>query len=528
MPASESKASRRPELVERLSLGVLESAPDAVVVVDEQGDIILANARTAAMFGYEPGELVGQSVDLLVPDRMRLQHQGHRADFAAKACPRPMDAASELVGRRRDGSEFPVEISLSPIPCPEGPVVVAAVRDVTDRKETERRLREDLAERKRIERALRASEERYRVVAETATDAIITIDGQSRIVYANPATEQMFGYALSNLIGRSLTTLMPNSARPRHVAAVAKFVATGRPSLPWKGLRLNGLHRSGRDVPLEVSFGFLRQQEGTTFFTGILRDISERIQTETELEKKRQELAHVMRVTTMGEMAAGLAHEVNQPLAAIAAYAQGASVRIRAGKAKLVELGEAVARIAEDAHRAGEIVRRLRQFVQKRPTERSAVDPDQIVREICRFVVSEAAHRQVTVEMKLAAGLPKVEADSIEIQQVLLNLVCNAFDAVAPMEARNRRVCVRTRLSPAGEAEMIVDDSGPGISANLQAQVFEPFFTSKDAGLGMGLAICRTLVESHGGRIWIRKSRLGGASVRFSLPLAKEDAAHGD
>jgi C4-dicarboxylate-specific signal transduction histidine kinase len=265
----------------------------------------------------------------------------------------------------------------------------------------------------------------------------------------------------------------------------------------------------------------LRQRDGKGFFTVITHDISNRIRTEMELEQQRRELAHVMRVATMGEMAAGLAHEVNQPLAAIAAYARGAAVRIKAGKVTQEELAEVVERIAEDAHRAGEIIRRLRQFVKKRATEASAIDINQLAREVCRFVAAEASQRQVVVDLKLTSRLPKVTADAVEIQQVALNLVRNAFDAVAGQETDRRRVVVRTRRSARGDVELVVDDSGPGISAGLKEQVFEPFFTSKEEGLGMGLTISRTLVESHGGRIWVRKSRLGGVSIRFSLPVTE-------
>jgi two-component system sensor kinase FixL len=612
------------------SLALLNAAPDAMVVVDAEGTIVLANPRTEKLFGYSNEELIGGSVELLVPDRVRERHRAHRDEFIGSPHVRPMGTIADLIGRRKDGSEFPVDIALSPLMLESGKLIVTAIRDVTARREAERRLRDekrfsdavidslpglfcmldeqgryvrwnknteavlgysaeelagrtrtelvnpsdavrvaeaarvafhagggsceyenvtkdgrsipflchgvtieidgrpyllcvemDVSERRRMEAALRESEARYRGVAETAMAAIITADGEGRITYANPATVELFGYATEELIGEPLTMLMPVRLRPRFSAALERFLKTGIPGTPRRGLVMTGGHRSGREMPIEASLGFLRQRDGKGFFTVITHDISNRIRTEMELEQQRRELAHVMRVATMGEMAAGLAHEVNQPLAAIAAYARGAAVRIKAGKVTQEELAEVVERIAEDAHRAGEIIRRLRQFVKKRTTAAAAIDVNQLAGEVCRFVAAEALQREVVLDLKLNGRLPKVTADAVEMQQVALNLVRNAFDAVAGQEPEQRRVVVRTRRSARGDVELVVDDSGPGISAGLKEQVFEPFFTSKEEGLGMGLTISRTLVESHGGRIWVRKSRLGGVSIRFSLPVTE-------
>ena len=257
----------------------------------------------------------------------------------------------------------------------------------------------------------------------------------------------------------------------------------------------------------------------------VLRDITERKRAEQRIREQQAELAHFARFSTMGEMAAGLAHEINQPLAAIAAYAEGASLRISSGMSDVNELAQIFQRIAADAHRAGEVIRRLRLFVRKRDVERSLIDTNELVGEVCQFLRFEIAHQEVDVDLRLSERLPRLEADAIGVQQVILNLVRNALDALAEIDPANRRLVIRTSLQAGRRAEVTVEDSGPGISGNLLEQVFEPFFTSKNAGLGMGLAISRSIIESHGGRIWTGRSNLGGASIHFSLPLGEEEDA---
>jgi C4-dicarboxylate-specific signal transduction histidine kinase len=224
----------------------------------------------------------------------------------------------------------------------------------------------------------------------------------------------------------------------------------------------------------------------------------------------------------MGELAAGLAHELNQPLAAIAAFADGAALRLKQGSLQTQDLTPVVERIAADAQRAGEIIRRMRKFVLKRPTELSAVNLNGLIRETVRFLDHELARGRVSVDFALAEDLPLVQADAVGIQQVVLNLIRNSLEAMLQKNATARRCLATTTMVDRGTIALTVEDSGSGVPTELRQQVFDPFFTSKEDGLGMGLAISRSIVEAHRGRIDIAQSRLGGACVCVTLPIGEE------
>jgi C4-dicarboxylate-specific signal transduction histidine kinase len=256
------------------------------------------------------------------------------------------------------------------------------------------------------------------------------------------------------------------------------------------------------------------------------QELTDRKRAEEQIRRQQEDLNHAARLSTMGEMATSLAHEINQPLAAIAAYADGAGIRIKQGTAEIESLAEIFDYIAADAHRASGVIRRLRRFVEKRTTDRVPTDINETVREVCRFVGAEASQQQTALHLELPDALPRVPADAVQVQQVILNLIRNALDAMRDAGTMDRRVSIETRETETHGIEVSVQDTGPGIPPVQKDQAFEQFFTSKDDGLGMGLAISKSIIEAHGGRIWFASPLGGGALVHITLPPNATEPDH--
>ncbi len=389
-------------------------------------------------------------------------------------------------------------------PC--GSMVV--VQDITD------------AKRREHERARR----RIAALAESSPDAIVIARQTGEIILVNSMTEKIFGYQRNELLGQSVELLMPQRYRQRHNHLREDYFA--RPVMRPMGAQneLYGVRRDGTEFPIDISLNPLSTDDGIVVCSAV-RDITERVQLERQMRAQHAELAHAARLTTMGEMAAGMAHEINQPLAAISAYAEGAKVRLHSANCSAEQLADVLDRIAGDSRRASEVVRRMRQFVRKRETDMVAVDVNRLAQEVSRFVCHDTVGKGVALQLELAESMPQVLADPIEIQQVMLNLVRNAIDGMDGMEEKKKRLQICTRPHENETVEIAVEDSGPGIPSQLAEQVFEPFFTSKEDGLGLGLAISRSIVEAHKGRVAIGQSSLGGARVHFTLPIyPREDA----
>jgi len=268
------------------------------------------------------------------------------------------------------------------------------------------------------------------------------------------------------------------------------------------------------------------EQDQSLRCRAVLRDITSKKTVESQINQQERELAHVARLNMMGEMATGLAHEINQPLAAIAAYAEGAVIRIRDGSSDCESLSPVLRRIAADAHRAGEVISRLRQFVKNQEPDRKNLNLNELVREVAQFVGPDTKRREVTLGLDMQEPLPVVSGDPIQLQQVLLNLVRNGCDAMSETDPADRHVTIRTRFDGQNEVELSVDDCGHGLPQDGDLKVFEAFYTTKKDGLGLGLAISRSIVESHGGRIWATPNVDGGTSFQFSLPTANGAPHH--
>jgi len=380
---------------------------------------------------------------------------------------------------------------------------------------------EDITERKKEESERRYIEQRYRVMVETASDAVVCIDERGAILLANPATTKVFGYDPADLIGKPLTMLMPEYLRKLHEDGFRRYSATGQRHINWQGTELTGLRKNGQEFPVEISFGELTA-DGHRIFTGFVRDISERKQTEglrASLHATQLELAQVSRLTTMGELAASIAHEVNQPLTAVTNNAN-ACLRLLARRNLDPEvLHRALEEIVADGTRASAVIARIRAFIKKAPAERKELDINDVIQEVLALARRELSENRVLLELELMKTLPLVLVDRVQLQQVLLNLIMNGIEAMTAVTDRRRTLWVQSHVGEAGDVLVAVRDSGSGLGSEGD-HVFTPFFTTKTNGMGMGLSISRSLVESHGGRLWATPNSPHGAIFSFTLPAA--------
>jgi PAS domain S-box-containing protein len=380
---------------------------------------------------------------------------------------------------------------------------------------------EDIHERRQQESARLYLEQRYRVMVETASDAVVCMDQNGAILLANPATARVFGHEPAELIGQPLTVLMPEFLRKLHDDGFRRYLATGQRHINWQGAELTGLRKNGQEFPVEVSFGEVHA-DGHRIFTGFIRDISERKQAEelrASLHTIQLELARVARLTTMGEFAASIAHEVNQPLTAVTNNAN-ACLRLLARRNLDPEvLRGALEEIVADGTRASAVIARIRGFIKKEPAEREKLDVNDVIQEVLALARRELSENRVVLEPQLAKALPLVLADRVQLQQVLLNLVMNGIEAMTAVADRPRMLWVQSRVDESSDILVTVRDSGTGLGSEGD-RVFAPFFTTKTRGMGMGLPISRSLVESHGGRLWASPNSPHGAMFSFTLPVA--------
>lgn len=397
-------------------------------------------------------------------------------------------------------------------------------QEVVQRKQFEDALRQthETLERRVEERTaeLKASESRYLDLYNNAPDMFVSVDvATQRVIECNETLLSMTGFSKSEVIDRHVFDLYAPECLEKARRAFGRFLAEGR----VRDLELKLRRADGGVVDVSLNVSAIRDEEGRLLYSrAVLRDISAKKEAEKRIRSQENELAHVARLSMMGELATGLAHEINQPLAAIAAYAEGAAMRIRGDKIDGERLVQVVERISADAHRAGEVVRRLRRFVHKREPDRSQIDVNELVADVVQFVATDVRRRDVTIGFDLEKDLPPLMCDSIAIQQVLLNLILNGCDAMEKNSPAERQLFVRTFSGDERTVEVAIEDRGLGFSEQQAEQVFEAFFTSKEDGLGMGLAISRSIIESHGGRIWATSNTGRGATFHFSLPVAEE------
>jgi two-component system sensor kinase FixL len=380
----------------------------------------------------------------------------------------------------------------------------------------------DITHLKLAEQDLAAREAHLTSILETVPDAMIVINERGIVQSFSVAAERLFGYGPNEVIGKNIKMLMPSPYRESHDAYLERYLRTGERRIIGIGRVVVGERKGGSTFPMELAVGEMRSAD-QRFFTGFIRDLTERQKTEARLQELQTELVHISRLTAMGEMASALAHELNQPLSAIANYLKGAKrlLEDRADDESKMVRG-AMDKAAEQSLRAGQIIRRLRDFVARGESDRRVESINKLIEEASALALVGAKEHGVRVRLQIDPAHDLILADKVQIQQVLLNLFRNAIESVA--QGERRELVVSSRQLGRDMVEVSVADTGPGISPDIAEQLFQPFITTKPQGMGVGLSISRTIIEAHGGQIWTEPNPGGGAIFKFTLrAVTKED-----
>ena len=504
--------------------GLLEAAPDAMVCVDAGGRIVLVNAQTERLFGYRRDELAGQPVEILVPDAIKAGHPARRAAYVADPRPRQMGEGIELAGRRRDGSTFPAEISLSAIDADEGILVMAAVRDVTERQR---------------------AEARFRGLLEAAPDAVVCVDAGGRIVLVNAQTERLFGYRREELAGQPVEILVPDAIKAGHPVHRAGYVADPRPRQMGAGIELAGRRRDGSTFPAEISLSAIDTGEGI-LVSAAVRDVSERLElqaererlkTQTERDRLERQLHQSQRLESLGQLAGGVAHDFNNLLAVISNYAAfvAEEVASRTPQDEWQAVRQDIQQIERAAERAAALTHQLLAFARRDVIQPRSLNLNYVIEGIEQLLVRTLGEH-VELSNDLAAGLSPVLADPGQIEQVLVNLAVNARDA---MPAGGKLIIATTStnvdadhaasrvgLPPGGYVSLKISDTGTGMPQEVIDRAFEPFFTTKakGEGTGLGLATVYGIVSQLGGYVQIYSEPGLGTTFTILLPETSRPA----
>jgi two-component system sensor kinase FixL len=378
----------------------------------------------------------------------------------------------------------------------------------------------DLTAAAQIAAQLRASEQRFRAVVEAAPSAILLVDDKGMIALANAHAETLFGYRRDELIAKSVELLIPERFRALHVGMRSDYARDARARAMGTGGELFACHKDGGEIPVEAALSPMPTERGMFVLVSVV-DITERRSVERATARQRDELAHLSRVAMLGELSGSLAHELNQPLTAILSNAQAAQRFLAQSPPRIDKLADILTDIVKCDHRAGAVIQRLRSMLRKEEAHRNPLDINDVVEESLRLMRSDLLNRRVAVSADLDEALPTVSGDRNQLQQVLLNLVMNGCDAMEGREV-DCRLLVRTRTTAHGGVEVSVTDRGTGIPLADLERIFEPYMTTKAKGLGLGLAICRSIIGAHGGRLWATNNPDGGATLHCELPPRRD------
>ncbi|OAN53372.1 PAS domain-containing sensor histidine kinase [Sphingobium sp. TCM1] len=502
------RQSQLSEIADELNLLIDGAQGYAIYMLDPEGRVTIWNEGAERLKGWSEQEAIGQHCSIFYPADA-VQAGKPEADLERA---REQGKVEEEDWRlRKDGSEFLAHISITALRDGSGALrgFGKVVRDATDERAAES--------------AHKASASHLRSILSTVPDAMIVIDEHGIILSFSAAAERLFGFSEAEIRGSNVSMLMPSPDRDRHDGYLKHYLETGERRIIGIGRVVIGARRDGSTFPMELSVG---EAIGETqrVFTGFIRDLTERQETQERLDELQSKLIHVARVSAMGTMASTLAHELNQPITAVANYVEAVrDLLAEANPEDLPMIREALDDSVREALRAGQIVRRLRDFVARGEVEKTVEDLPTLIGEAAALGLIGAREKGVDTQFDLAPDASKVLLDKVQIQQVLINLLRNAVEAMAG--SSERHLWITSRHEKAGVIRVTVADSGPGVSPEVAEQLFTAFVSTKSEGMGLGLSICRTIVEANGGRIWLEPRPGGGSQFHFTLIEAEPENA---
>ncbi len=500
---------RRAERTAQLLSAIVESSDDAIISKDMNGVVTSWNKGAARLFGYSAEEMIGHQISVLIPPD-RVDETSAMLESVAKG---EKVEQYETVRRTRRGALINVSITWSPLRDVPGRIVGASkiVRDITARKQ---------------------AEERFHLAVEAAPNGMLIADQAGKIILVNSQIEKLFGYSREDLIGQPVEILVPHQLQEIHSGFRQAFYADAKSRLMGAGRDLYGRRKDGSEFPVEVGLNPIDTHDGR-WVLGAILDISERkrieeqhielavkehtIASEKALRAKDAELARIARALAVGELAASIAHEVNQPLAGVITNAEAGLRWLGGAVPNVPEAKESLSLIVRDGGRASGVIERIREFLKKERPDTEPLDMNETIQEAVALARAELLRRKIDVRLDLFGALPPVTGDRIQLQQVILNLILNGSEAMVSTEG-SRELLVTSQKFDSDRVLIAVRDSGVGIAPQDLDRMFDAFFTTKPKGMGMGLSISRSIIEAHHGRIWAEPNDGAGVTVQFSLP----------
>jgi two-component system, cell cycle sensor histidine kinase and response regulator CckA len=499
-----------------LSTSILEAIPDAVAAVNQQGVMIQVNSQIEALFGYTRDELIGQKIEILVPDRQRPQHHLHREHFHQQPKIRRMGSGLDLYGKRRDGSEFPVEISLSPVPVDGGFIVLSAIRDISDRKRIEEELRhanEELDRRKT--RELRDSQNRLALIVDSSQDAIIGKNLDGVVTHWNKGAEEIYGYTAQEMIGQPISVLAP-AERSDEIPKILERIRDGERVEYFESVRVT---KDKRTLNMSISVSPIYDADGTVVGAStIARDITSRKKIEDQLKQSQK-------MEAVGRLAGGVAHDFNNLLGIVTACSELLRDRVDAGSLEYID------NIREAAKRGSSLTRQLLAFSRRQPAQVQVLDLNDRLREVSKLL-RPLMGDDVEITLLPRSANAIVEADPGQLDQIIVNLAVNARDAMP----RGGKLIIETSVGDfdeffarehppmtAGRYVMLaISDNGVGMDEGTRVRIFEPFFTTKEVGkgTGLGLATVYGIVRQAAGHILVYSEPGRGSTFKIYFPSA--------